>query len=116
MKKMAFVGPINNQFENGRTYLIDYFEATSKTAPIDYLTNTLGVKELETVVITHPHQDYFLGIQRLIETIPIRQVWLNNYPYTAPSYDLVAEMLEVRREIRVLFPRSGTIFTEGKER
>jgi len=104
------------QFGNGRTYLIDYFEAVGKTTPIDYLTNTLGVKELETVVVTHPHQDHFLGIQRLIEAIPIRQVWLNNYPYTAPSYDLVEETLEVRREIRVLFPRSGTIVTEGKDR
>jgi len=104
------------QFDNGRTYLIDYFAATQKITPIDYLTNTLGVKELETVVITHPHQDHFFGIQQLIEAIPIRQVWLNNYPYTAPSYDLVEEMLEVRREIRVLFPRSGTIVTEGKDR
>jgi len=104
------------QFDNGRTYLIDHYEAIGKTTPINYLINTLGVKELETVVITHPHQDHFLGIQRLIEAIPIRQVWMNNYPYTAPSYDRVEEMFEVRKEIRVLFPRSGTIITEGKDR
>jgi competence protein ComEC len=104
------------QFENGRTYLIDYYGAVGKMLPIDYLINTLGVSELEVVVITHPHQEHFLGILRLIEAIPIRQVWLSNYPYTAPSYDLVEQMLEQRKEIRVHFPRSGTIVAEGKDR
>lgn len=104
------------QFDNGRTYLIDHYEAIGKTTPIDYLINTLGVKELETVVITHPHQDHFFGIQRVIEVIPVRQVWLSDYSYTAPNYNAVERMLNIREEIRVLYPCSGTMIAEGKDR
>ena len=104
------------QFDNGRTYLIDHHEATGKTLPMDYLVQTLGVKELETVVITHPHTDHFRGIHQILETIPVRQVWLSAPPRTTPSYQAFEELLEMRQEIRVLFPRSGTSVTEGKDR
>lgn len=104
------------EFDNGRTYLIDHFKASGKVSPIDYLIDTLDVKELETVVITHPHQDHFLGIRQIIEAIPIRQVWLSRYPYTSPSYNIIERMLEVQRDIRVQYPCSGTTIAEGKDR
>ena len=65
------------QFGNGRTYLVDSNEVMGKTMPLEYLTQTLGVKELETVVVTHPHRDHIQGIQRIIKHIPTRQVWLS---------------------------------------
>ena len=91
-------------------------EPSGKVSPIDYLINALDVKELETVIITHPHQDHFLGIQRIIEAIPIRQVWLSRYPYTSPSYNIIERMLEVQKDIRVQYPCSGTTISEGKDR
>ena len=104
------------QFDNGRTYLIDCHEAMGKTPPVDYLVQTLGVKELETVVVTHSHYDHFHGIHRVIEGIPTRQVWLSDYPHAPRDYSAFLRMLEMRQEIRVLFPRSGTAVAEGKDR
>jgi competence protein ComEC len=104
------------QFDNGRTYLVDYFEAVGKTAPIDYLTQTLGVKELEAALVTHPHVDHFLGIQRILDVLPIRQVWLSKAPYAGSNYDRFERMLEARKEIRVFYPCSGTTIAEGKDR
>jgi competence protein ComEC len=104
------------QFDNGRTYLIDYYEATQKTPPLDYLVNTLGVKELETVVITHPHIDHFRGIYKVFDTMPVRQVWLSDSPRPAPSYQPLKQMLNMRTEIRVLYPCAGTTITEGSDR
>jgi competence protein ComEC len=104
------------QFDNGRTYLIDYYEASGKVSPLDYLVDTLKVKELETIVLTHPHQDHFLGVHRVIEAIPTRQVWLSRYPYTSPSYNRIEQMLETRLNIRVQYPCSGTTIAEGKDR
>ena len=104
------------QFDNGRTYLIDYFEAPDKGAPIDYLVHTLGLKEIETVVITHPHHDHFLGIQRVVEAVPIRQVWLSGYEYASLSYRTFEQMLQMQKEIRVFYPCSGTSVAEGKDR
>jgi beta-lactamase superfamily II metal-dependent hydrolase len=103
------------QFDNGRTYLVDYSETVGKILPMDYLS-TLGVEELETVVVTHPHRDHFRGIHRLFEAIPIRQVWLSDPPRPTPSYQMFEHLLEMRQEIRVIFPRSGTSVAEGKDR
>lgn len=104
------------QFDNGRTYLIDHHEGVGKMPPSEYLVQTLGVKELETVVVTHPHRDHFRGIQQVMETIPIRQVWLSGYPFGGSSYGAFEDLLEMRKEIRVFFPRSGTFIAEGKDR
>jgi len=54
------------QFENGRTYLIDSNVVSNKVTPYDYLTQNLGVTELETVVATHPHTDHIFGLQQII--------------------------------------------------
>lgn len=104
------------QFANGRTYVVDHQLAAQKTPPIDYLVEVLGVEEIETIVVTHPHADHFLGIQRILEVIPVRQVWLSDYTRTTSSYQAFEHQLEMRRDIRVLFPRSGTSVAEGVDR
>jgi len=104
------------QFENGRTYLVDSNEVAGKTTPLEYLTQILDVKELETVVVTHPHRDHIRGIQRIIEHIPTRQVWLSGYPWESQIHKNLTLALEQRQNIRVFFPRSGTFIAEGKDR
>jgi len=104
------------QFENGRTYLVDSNEVAGKTTPFEYLTQILGVKELETVVVTHPHRDHIQGIQRIIEHIPTRQIWLSGYPWESQIHKNLTFALEQRQNIRVFFPRSGTFIAEGKDR
>jgi competence protein ComEC len=104
------------QFDNGRTYLIDCCERQGKISPIDYLVTTLGIKQLETVVVTHPHRDHFHGLHRILEVIPVRQVWLSDPNRPTPSYQVIKRRLEMQPEIRVLFPCSGTSVAEGKDR
>lgn len=101
------------QFENGRTYLVDSNEVAGKTTPLEYLTQVLRVKELETVVVTHPHRDHIRGVQRIIEHIPTRQVWLSGYPWESQIHKNLTIALEQRQDIRVFFPRSGTFIAEG---
>ena len=58
------------QFANGRTYLVDSNEVEGKIIPLAYLTRTLGIIELETIVVTHPHRDHFRGLQKINEPLP----------------------------------------------
>lgn len=104
------------QFENGRTYLIDTNEASGKITPIEYLTGTLGIKQLETVVVTHPHDDHISGLQSIIEQIPIRQIWLTNQSYSSQNYQRLLVAINRQPELRVFSPRSGTRVSEGKDR
>jgi competence protein ComEC len=104
------------QFENGRTYLIDGNETSGKVTPVEYLTQTLGITQLETVVATHPHNDHISGLVSLIEQIPVRQVWLTDFPLNSEIYRRLLSAMNRQPEIRVFFPRSGTRVSEGKDR
>jgi len=104
------------QFENGRTYLIDSNEVDGKTIPFEYLTRALCVTELETVVATHIHIDHVHGLQRVIENIPTRQVWLSGYHLTNETYGNLLLALRRNSDVRVQFPRSGMVVAEGKDR
>jgi len=103
------------QFTNGRTYLIDSNEAPGKLTPFEYLSQKLDVTELEVVIATHPHDDHIKGLQRIIETIPTRQVWINRYSHESRSYNKLRLALLSNQHIRVLSPCSGTTITEGNE-
>ncbi len=104
------------QFENGRTYLIDSNEIPGKITPFEYLTKTLCVTELETVVATHPHIDHLLGLQKIIENIPTRQVWLSGYRYPSQVYRNLENALKRNPSVRVYSPRAGMRVVEGKDR
>ncbi len=104
------------QFDNGRTYLIDCNEASGKVAPFCYLLETLGVTELETIVITHPHADHNRGLHKIVECIPIRQFWLASYYHSNQYYQELLKSVRSKKDIRILFPRSGTLIEEGKDR
>jgi len=104
------------QFENGRTYLIDANETSEKVTPVEYLTQTLRITQLETVVVTHPHDDHISGLQTIIEQIPIRQMWLTDRLYNSWSYQKLLSTVSRQSELRVFSPHSGTSVSEGKDR
>jgi len=104
------------QFSNGRTYLIDSNVVFNKVTPYDYLTQNLGVTELETVVATHPHTDHIFGLQQIIEKIPIRQFWMSDYRLKSSTHRNLLLALERNPDIRVQSPRSGMMVTEGKDK
>jgi len=103
------------QFENGRSYIIDGNEVAEKITPIEYLTSVLRGTQIETIVVTHPHDDHIGGLNQIIEQVPVRQVWLTNYPYRSYAYRRFLSVLAQNSEIRVIFPRSGTSVSEGKD-
>ncbi len=67
------------KFPNNQWGVIDCNRNAGETEPniLKFLTG-VGVKELEFVCITHPHDDHFKGIDRLIEHYrdTIKAVWL----------------------------------------
>jgi len=103
------------QFDNGKTYLIDSNKAAGKVIPFCYLTRTLGVTELETIVATHPHKEHILGLKQITECMPIRQVWLARYYHETQAYRDLLATIRRKQNIRILFPSSGTFIEEGKD-
>lgn len=64
-----------NQYHNTKDTTID----TTKTPVYEYL-NKMGVKHLEFILLTHPHQDHIGGMEKILSdtTIKIDKIYGND--------------------------------------
>ncbi|WP_458407088.1 DNA internalization-related competence protein ComEC/Rec2 [Anaerotignum sp.] len=72
-----------------KTYLVDgggaygkaFGENVGKTVLLPYL-EYLGVSEVDTAFLSHPDSDHMTGLLEILEDIPVKALYLGNYPYT----------------------------------
>ena len=55
-----------------------------------------GVRDLELLVITHPHEDHTAGLVGLVDRIPISRVWDWGRGHTGESWELIAAQVATR--------------------
>ena len=84
--KYALIDTGANQYHNTKDTTID----TTKTPVYEYL-NKMGVKHLEFILLTHPHQDHIGGMEKILSdtTIKIDKIYGNdlNIQYLESSED-----------------------------
>ena len=84
--KYALIDTGANQYHNTKDTTID----TTKTPVYEYL-NKMGVKHLEFILLTHPHQDHIGGMEKILSdtTIKIDKIYGNdlNIQYLKSSED-----------------------------
>jgi competence protein ComEC len=86
----------------GRSVLIDGGEARS--GALEYL-KAQGVRQLDLVVATHPHDDHIGGLPEILKAIPTAKVATSGQSHTTPGYERFldaiiesrAEYIEVKR-------------------
>lgn len=74
------------QTPGGQTLLIDGGPRDSGAAVTKYLQD-LGVTELMAVVATHPHEDHIGGLISVLESIPVKSVYMPNVSHTTAAYE-----------------------------
>ncbi len=77
------------QTSRGKNILIDTGHlAPARSALVPFLQSK-GIKKIDTVFVTHPHKDHYLGLQAILESgIAINEVYFN----TIDRQDCEAEM------------------------
>lgn len=73
------------QFPNGKTMLVDGGPPESATALIGKLRQ-LKVARIDYLVATHPHSDHIGGFVKLLNTLPVGEVWDPGFVYDSPVY------------------------------
>lgn len=63
------------EFSNGYNMLIDCHSSATRPTPLEYLE--AKIKNLEFIVITHPHQDHLTGLKDVCEKFRPRYLWHN---------------------------------------
>jgi competence protein ComEC len=69
---------------DGLMALID--GGSANTGVVAYLRGQ-GVKRIDLMIVTHPHEDHIGGLTQVLETLPVARVVTNGQPHTTAAYE-----------------------------
>lgn len=68
--------------------------------------SSLGVTHLDLVIITHAHADHIGQLHRVLDQIPVDEVWMSGTPHTTRTFERAVDALE-GSDAAYAEPRSG---------
>ena len=93
------------EFQDTTTMLIDAGETRYSSRLMSYLKAN-QIRKIDTVVITHPHQNHFGGLRKIAGRIPIGRVFHNGDSNAEKGYSALLSYLE-RKRVPVAILKSG---------
>ena len=86
--------------ENNKHILIDCGNVITGSRVLDFCRSA-GIKELDVLIITHPHADHMGGVFQLLSGLNIKWVYDNGQPIpAAPKCDLYRWYVESVRHLK----------------
>lgn len=78
---------------------------------IQYL-NSIGVKNIDVVVGTHPHADHIGQIDKVIQAFNVEEVWMSGDMHTTQTFERVMNAIE-NNGVGYNEPRAGEVYDIG---
>ncbi len=89
----------------GQSMLADAGENSYGSRVVNYLT-AQGVTELDVVVGTHPHSDHIGGLDTVINSLPVKKVFMPKVTHNTQSFRDVLKAIE-NRGLKITEARAG---------
>lgn len=96
---------------NNKTMLIDASTNEMGSRVVKYL-NDLGIKKIDYLVGTHPHEDHIGGLDNVIKNFDIGTIYTPNVVATTKTYEEVIDAISAKK-LKVTSPKTGDKFTVG---
>ena len=98
------------QFPEGEALLVDAGKNVDGPEVINYLEKQ-GIKRIDYVVGTHPHEDHIGGLDLVIRKFQVGQIYLPRKAANTRSYEDLLREIE-KQGLRVKEARAGTVIYE----
>ncbi len=98
---------------DGRSLLIDGGGKAYSSFMYSYLKSTMGLKKLDYVINTHPHEDHVGGLAGALNACPADTVYLLTMSYNTAGF---RNFLRYAKEEGLLVPSCGDAFLLGSAR
>lgn len=99
------------EYEN-KLYNILYDTGDWKRKDVIEYLKSAGIKELDLIIISHPHADHIGQLSEIIDLFSVQEVWMNGSIATTQNYLSAMEKI-VDQDIDYLEPRAGDSFDIG---
>ena len=96
---------------NNKTMLIDASKNEMGSRVVKYL-NDLGIKKIDYLVGTHPHEDHIGGLDNVIKNFDIGTIYMPNVVATTKTFEEVIDAISAKK-LKVTSPKTGDKFTVG---
>ena len=96
---------------NNKTMLIDASTNEMGSRVVKYL-NDLGIKKIDYLVGTHPHEDHIGGLDNVIKNFYIGTIYMPNVVATTKTFEEVIDAISAKK-LKVTSPKTGDKFTVG---
>jgi len=101
------------QMPDGKVSLIDAGNAKDATTIINYI-KALGIKKLDFVIGTHPHEDHIGGMAEVIKAFEIGKIYMPKVAATTKTYENLLLTIKSKK-LLIDTPKAGTDIYLTKE-
>ncbi|MGI5921791.1 MAG: ComEC/Rec2 family competence protein [Syntrophomonadaceae bacterium] len=95
------------QSPSGGNMLVDAGDNDHGETVVDYL-RVHNVNSLDIVIGTHPHADHIGGLDTVIDSFPVKSVYLPRVTHTSKSFEDVLEAID-NKDLKINTARAGVV-------
>jgi competence protein ComEC len=96
------------EFPSGRTLLVDAGIGWFSPAILNYLESR-GARQLDGLLLTHPHMDHFGGMKAIVDSIPVSRFYWNGARDTSSGFEALEQALSARNVPRTVLRRGDNL-------